>query len=389
MRPIFLLILLLGLAGCRDQSVSEPKNTGTMSAQITEKIYGQTPNGDTVRLFTLRSASGMEAQLMSYGAYLTALHVPDSSGATQNVVLGFDRLEQYLAPQPFFGATVGRYANRIAKGSFALNGKTYQLAVNNPPNHLHGGPTGFAYQNWMAEAISEPGGDQSVRFTLESPHGSEGYPGTVEIQVTYTLTTDNILRIDYQGDTDRPTILNLTNHSYFNLHDGGRTPIYDHLLQIEADSITPVDENLIPRADLMAVAGTPFDFRQARRIGAAIDSTEELRRLGGYDHNFVLRDFVSTNPDDGYKLFFRGGMAHDPKSGRSMEFYTTEPGVQLYTANFGAPITGRDGVEYPKNAAFCLETQKFPDTPNRPDFPSAEIAPGRPYASRTEYRFSW
>ena len=360
-----------------------------MTAQTTETIYGQTERGDTVRTYTLRNANGMTAEVMSYGAYLTALHVPDSSGRTQNVVLGFDKLEDYLAPQPFFGATVGRYANRIAGGAFSLNGKSYRLAVNNPPNHLHGGPTGFAYQNWDAELLSEPEGDQAVRFRLSSPDGAEGYPGALEVEVTYVLTTDNILRIDYQAATDRPTVLNLTNHSYFNLHDGGKTPIYDHLLQLDADSITPVDENLVPTGELLAVAGTPFDFREPRRLGAFIEATEELKRLGGYDHNFVLNNFARTNPEDGYRMFFRGGMAQDPKSGRTLEFYTTEPGVQLYTANFAEPIEGRDGIDYPKNAAFCLETQKFPDSPNQSDFPSAEITPAQPYASRTEYRFSW
>ena len=347
----------------------EPSNSPTIEPAPTT-VFGTTATGATVHQHELRNANGMRATVMTYGAYLTRLHVPDSAGNVVNVVLGFDSLRPYTEPQPFFGATVGRYANRIGGSKFTLNGTTYELPANDGANQLHGGPNGFDKQIW--EIVSADA--QAITLRHDSPDGAGGFPGNVQTEVTYSLGDDNVLAIDYRATTDQPTILNLTNHAYFNLRDGGKTDILDHRLMIDADQITPVDATLIPTGELRDVAGTPFDFRTAKPIGQDLNDD-----LGGYDHNFVLNGYDGPDTD-----LFRAAVATEPVTGRRMECWTTEPGIQLYTANWTEVVAGAI-----PHAGFCLETQKFPDTPNRPDFPSAEISPEQPYRSRTEYRFGW
>ena len=368
MNRLFLLVLAGWLGACQPES--EPSRTMPHSDLPTgTTVFGTTAAGDTVHQHELRNAHGMRATVMTYGAYLTRLHVPDSAGNTVNVVLGFDSLRPYTEPQPFFGATVGRYANRIANARFTLNGTAYELPANDGDHQLHGGPDGFDKQLWHLVSADE----RAVTLRHDSPDGAGGFPGNVRTEVTYSLDDQNVLAIDYRATTDAPTLLNLTNHSYFNLRDGGNTDILDHRLTIDADRYTPVDETLIPTG-IRSVAGTPFDFRTAKPIGRDLNDD-----LGGYDHNFVLNGY--TGPDT---ELFRAAVATDPATGRRLECWTTEPGVQLYTANWTETVAGAI-----PHAAFCLETQKFPDTPNRPDFPSAEITPEQPYQSRTEYRFAW
>jgi aldose 1-epimerase len=350
-----------------------------------------------VEIYTLTNRHGMTAKVMTYGATLTELVVPDKAGKPADVVLGFDKLEPYLAGTPYFGATVGRVGNRIAKGTFTLNGKTHHLATNNGPNHLHGGNVGFDKVVWKAEVLSARDG-QAVKFTHRSPDGDEGYPGTLDVSVTYTLTDANELRLDYTATTDKPTPLNLTNHSYFNLAGEGNGLILDHVMMIAADEITPVDDTLIPTGRLAPVEGTVFDFTTPTALGARIDRVPVAPPVG-YDHNFVLR-----RADGGLSAEARGAKAEghgavhaltlaarvfEPKSGRTMEVRTTEPAVQLYTGNFlDGTIKNRNGVPYLEHSAFCLETQHYPDSVNHPNFPSTILEPGKVYRSTTVYAFS-
>ena len=333
--------------------------------------FGTMPDGTVIKRYTLTNKNGLAAKVMDYGAILTELWVPDKSGKIENVVAGFDNLKQYLDGHPFFGATTGRYANRIAKGKFTLDGKEYTLATNNGPNHLHGGRKGFDKQVWKSEAK-----DGSVKFTYLSKDVEEGYPGNLDVTVTYTLTDDNELRIDYTGTTDKPTVINLTNHSYFNLAGSGE--VLGHELKIEADRYTPVDQNLIPTGEIAPVKGTPLDFTTAETIGKRIDQLKPTP--GGYDHNYVL--------NSGGKSLALAVRGREPISGGVMETLTTEPGMQLYTANFvDGKLTGVGGVRYVKHGAFCLETQHFPDSPNKPNFPSTVLRPGETYETTTIYRF--
>ncbi len=343
--------------------------------------FGKLPTGEEVQLYTLANKSGMEARIMNYGGILVSLKVPDRQGQLGDVVLGFDGLDRYVKENPYFGALIGRYGNRIAGGKFELEGKTYTLAQNNGPNHLHGGLKGFDKKLWSAESADSPDGPQLI-LRCVSPDGEEGYPGELRVRVTYTLTDDNALRIDYEATTDKTTIVNLTNHSYFNLKDAGATPILDHVLMIDADRFTPVDETLIPTGELRPVEGTPFDFRQPTPIGARIDADDpQLRFAGGYDHNFVL-----NRTGEGLTLAAR---VYEPATGRVMEVLTTEPGIQFYTGNFlDGTLTGKSGVVYQKRSALCLETQHFPDSPNHPQFPSTVLKPGETYRSTTVYKFS-
>jgi aldose 1-epimerase len=321
---------------------------------------------------------GAKAKVITYGASLTELHMPDSEGKLADVVLGFDKLEGYLGAHPCFGATVGRVANRIAKGRFTLDGKDYKLAINNGPNSLHGGNKGFDKVVWQAE-IAEAAAGPSVRFTYRSPDGEEGYPGNLTVHVTYTLTNQNELVIDYRATTDKATPINLTNHSYFNLAGHGSGDVLGQLLQIEADAYTPTDATLIPTGEIKPVKGTPLDFTSPTQIGAHI---AELKATGGYDHNFVLRGGGYPKPSMAARVI-------EPKSGRVMELLTTEPGVQLYTANgLDGRLKGKDGVGYVKHAGFCLETEHFPDSVNHPNFPSVILRPGETYTQTTIFRFS-
>lgn len=331
-----------------------------------------------VELITLANRTGMTVRVMTYGGIIVSLEVPDRGGTPGDVVLGYDSLAGYLGDSPYFGAIVGRYGNRIAKGRFTLNGTEYQLATNNGPNHLHGGVRGFDKVVWAAEPFQGQSG-VGVRLTHTSPDGDEGYPGTLRASVTYTLTDRNELIVDYEATTDRATLVNLTQHSYFNLAGSGN--ILDHVLTIAADRMTPVDSTLIPTGDLAPVEGTPFDFRTPHMIGARIDDDDmQLRYGGGYDHNFVLNRH-------GPELLLAARL-EDLASGRTLEVRTTEPGVQFYSGNFlGGSVTGKGGTVYPQRGGLCLETQHYPDSPNHPEFPSTILEPGETYRSRTVWTF--
>jgi aldose 1-epimerase len=344
--------------------------------RVEKSEFGKTSEGTAVQIYTLRNSKGMVAKVMTYGAIVTELHAPDRNGQFKTVVCGFDNLEQYLKGHPFFGAIAGRYANRIAKGKFTLDGKVFTLATNNGNNHLHGGKKGFDKQVWSAK--ENAGASGSVSFSYLSKDGEEGYPGNLNVTVTYTLTDENELVIDYVATTDKKTVLNLTNHSYFNLAGSGTT--LDQELQIEADEFTPVDAELIPTGEIKSVKGTPLDFTSPHKIGERHAQTDI--KPAGYDHNFVLRGGVTQKR----RL---AAWAYDPKSGRVMEVFTTEPGVQLYSApGLNGSLTGVGGVNYPQFGAFCLETQHFPDSPNRPNFPSTVLEPGQKYTTSTAFKFS-
>lgn len=359
-------------------------STATLFAQqgITVEPWGKTPAGEHVQLYTLTNSTGAEVRIATYGGIVVSLTVPDNSGVLGDVVLGFDSLEGYLGEQPYFGALIGRYGNRIAKGRFVIDGKTYSIATNNGPNGLHGGPTGFNRRVWTAAPFDAEDG-QGLALTYVSEDGEEGYPGTLTARVRYTWTNGNSLRIEYAAVTDAPTVQNLTNHSYFNLKDAGKTDALSHEMQILGDHYTPVDSTLIPTGEIAPVEGTPFDFREPTAIGARIDQNDEqLGYGGGYDHNHVL----SRRTKNGLEL---GARVYESTTGRVMELWTTEPGVQFYTGNFlDGTITGKDGIQYNRRAAFCLETQHYPDSPNQKAFPSTVLRPGETYRSQTEYRFS-
>jgi aldose 1-epimerase len=348
---------------------------------IVQTPFGSLADGREVELFALANRHGMRASIATYGGIVTSLTVPDRYGENADVVLGFDNLEGYLAGHPYFGAIVGRYGNRVSKGSFTLDGETFTLARNNGENHLHGGIEGFDKALWGAQARSLPVGPQ-LRLRYVSADGEEGYPGKLDIIVHYTLTRDDELRIDYRATTDKPTHVNLTNHSYFNLAGAGCGDILNHEVLINADHFTPVDQRLIPTGEIRGVEGTPLDFRQPAAIGARIDDDDEqLRFASGYDHNFVL-----NGADKGLSFAAR---VFEPASGRVMEVLTSEPGVQFYTANFlDGSLTGKRGTIYGRRCAFCLETQHFPDSPNKLQFPTTVLRPGEVYESTTIYRFS-
>ena len=354
-------------------STNESKRMTTLE----ELEFGKTQDGRPVRLFVLKNGQGVLAKVMTYGALLTELHVPDRTGSITNVVHGFDNLQTYLAGHPFFGATTGRYANRIAKARFRIDDQEFPLAANNGPNHLHGGLKGFDKALWEAKPVAVGKNAVAVQFHYVSRDGEEGYPGNLDLRVTYTLTGQNELRIDYEAITDKPTVLNLTNHSYFNL--GGSGEILDHEIMIAADRYTPVDDQLIPTGELASVKGTPLDFTASRRIGDRIDQLKP--KPGGYDHNFVL--------NSGGNSLALAARLRDPKSGRVLEVHTTEPGMQLYTGNF---LDGKHknsaGVTYGKHSGLCLETQHFPDSPNQPNFPSTVLRPGQKFQSTTVFTFS-
>ena len=349
-----------------------------MSAK--SRPFGKARNGDAVELYTLTNAKGMEAMIMTYGGIVTTLRVPDRNGKLDDVVLGFDSIDGYLGdpPAPYFGALIGRYGNRIGKGRFTLNGTEYKLALNNGVNALHGGLQGFDKVVWKAKSQNP----QSLELTSVSKDGEEGYPGNLTTIVTYTVTDNNELRIEYSATTDKDTVLNLTNHSYFNLSGQGEGDVLEHQMMINADKFTPVDATLIPTGELRSVDGTPFDFRQVKTIGERIDgSDEQLKFGGGYDHNYVL-NVSGAAPEVAVRVT-------EPKSGRVMEVLTTQPGVQLYTGNkLDGKLRGKGGKVYQRRYGFCLETQHFPDSPNKPNFPSVVLKPGERFQSTTIYRFS-
>lgn len=346
---------------------------------VTRADYGKTRDGRAVEIYTLRNAAGVEMHVITFGGIITSLKVPDRSGQFGDVVLGFESLESYLKDPPYFGAIVGRYGNRIAKGQFTLNGATYKLAANNGPNHLHGGVNGFDKAVWNAVPGDSPEG-LSITLTRTSPDGEEGYPGTLQASVRYTLTDKNQLVVDYRATTDKPTPINLTQHSYFNLA-ADRTDILAHELTIHASRYTPVDDTLIPTGELAAVDGTPFDFRTATPIGARITADNvQLKNGHGYDHNWVLdRNGAGLQP---------AARVVEPNSGRTLDVATTEPGIQFYSGNFlDGTITGKGGRVYRHRSGLCLETQHYPDSPNHASFPSTILQPGQTYSSQTVFTF--
>lgn len=370
MTAAVIALMMLSLAGCGGEAIPP----------VQKSFFGKTADGTAVDLYTLTNKNGVEAKITNYGGIMVSLKVPDRTGIRGDVVLGFDSLSSYTANNPFFGCLVGRYGNRIAKGKFKLGGVTYKLAINNPPNHLHGGLKGFDKVVWNAEPAAD-GNGAGLKLTYSSKDGEEGYPGNLAATVVYTLTDSNALKIDYSAVTDKPTPCNLTNHSYFNLSAGTSSDILGTELTLFADRTTPVDKTLIPTGKLRSVEGTPFDFRRPMKIGARIDAPEEQIRFGGgYDHNFVLNGEAGT-----LRL---AAVASDSASGRVLEVFTTEPGIQFYTGNFlDGSVTGKNGTVYARRSGFCLETQHFPDSPNRPEFPSTILKPGETYRTTTIYKF--
>lgn len=348
--------------------------------KIEKQPFGKTKDGTAVALYSLTNVNGVTVKITNYGGIVTSILVPDKNGNLGDVVLGYDNLEGYLKNNPYFGCIVGRYGNRIARGKFTLNGKTYTLATNNEPNHLHGGIKGFDKVVWTAKEIK---GEDTVglELTYLSKDGEEGYPGKLSVKVSYTLTNENALRIDYDATTDQPTIVNLTNHSYFNLKDAGANPILDHELMLDAEYFTPVDETLIPTGELRAVEGSPFDFKNPNKIGARIGVDNEQIKFGlGYDHNFVLNGKTG-------ELRLAGKLI-ESTTGRILEVWTTEPGIQFYSGNFlDGSIIGKNGTVFQHRHGLCLETQHYPDSPNQPNFPTTVLNPGEKYQTTTVYKF--
>lgn len=370
-------LLLLSQLSCMPR---DDKAAGLAKDTVVRAPFGVLPSGDSVHVFTLTNGHGVELRAIDYGALVISLRTPDRDGTLGDIVLGYDSIDGYLKSTPYFGALVGRYANRIAKGQFTLDGATYHLAVNNGANALHGGLKGFDKVMWRAATKDDSTG-VGVVFSYTSKDGEEGYPGTVNVRVTYTLTDHDAFVIDYLATTDKATPINLTQHSYFNLGGDGSGDVLAQVVAIDADTYTPIDTTLIPTGTIEPVAGTPLDLRRGVAIGAHIDEPfPQLKYAGGYDHNFVIN---RSGP----------GLVHaarvvDPKSGRTLDVATTEPGIQFYTGNFlDGTITGKSGHVYGRRNAFCLETQHFPDSPNQPAFPSTILRPGTEYRSRTVYTF--
>ena len=346
-----------------------------------KQTFGKTQDGTAVDIFTLTNARGVEVRAITYGGIIVSLRTPDKNGKLDDIVVGFDALDGYLAPNPYFGAIIGRYGNRIGNAKFTLDGVEYKLAANNGPNSLHGGLKGFDKAVWKAQSFENDQG-VGVIFTHTSRDGEEGYPGNLAAKVTYTLTNQDELIFDYEASTDKPTPLNLTQHTYLNLAGAGKGDVLGHEVMLNAGSFTPVDSNLIPTGEIRKVAGTPLDFAKPMAVGARINQDDEqLKLAGGDDHNFVI-----NREGDGLTLAAR---VYEPTSRRVLEVSTTEPGVQLYTGNFlDGTLTGKGGHVIQKRSGFCLETQHFPDSPNKPEFPSTILRPGETYRSRTIFKFS-
>jgi len=342
---------------------------------LTKRPYGQLEDGTEIEQYTLSNGKGLTVKVITYGAMITAVEVPDRDGKIENITLFRDSLEDYLAGHPYFGCAVGRYANRIAQGKFTLDGTEYTLATNDGANHLHGGEKGFDKLVWKAKPIEEKD-FVGVRFKLVSPDGDEGYPGTLTATVTYAVTDEDELIMKYTAKTDKPTVVNLTNHAYWNLAGAGSGDVLNHELMLNADGYLPVDEGLIPLGTVASVKGTPMDFTQPKTIGSRIEQVE-----GGYDHCYVL------NKEAGKKRTLAARVV-EPTSGRVMEIYTTQPAIQFYTGNFLDGTISGGGVDYQKHYAFCLETQHYPDSPNQPNFPTTVLRPGETYRQSTVHRFS-
>ena len=363
-------ILILSITGCDDKSIF-----------LLEKEYGVLDDGTIIKQYIFENDNQMKVKIINYGAIVVSIEVPDKYGKINDVVLGYDSIEGYVQDPSYFGAIVGRIGNRIAKGKFSLDGKDYTLAINNNENHLHGGIKGFNKRVWSPEII-KLNDAPALKLTYVSSDGEEGYPGNLTLEVTYSISSENELIIDYLGKTDKATILNPTNHSYFNLGGEGNGDILDHILKINADYFTPVDEGLIPLGNHKSVLGTPMDFLSPKKIGDRINNNDDQLKVGlGYDHNWVFNDWDGT-----LKL---GVSLFDPQSGRLMEVLTTEPGVQFYSGNFldGTNI-GKNQKAYQYRSALCLETDHFPDSQNNPNFPSVVLRPGKEYKQKTIYKFS-
>jgi len=352
-----------------------------ISPSIRQRLFGRTTRGDDVTCFTLEGTGGLRLSVLDYGAIVQALRAPDRDGKVEDVVLGYGDVAAYERDRFYVGAAIGRYAGRIGGAAFTLDGTRYALTANDQPNHLHGGRRGFGAVLWRARTF-EDGDAVGVVLEHSSPDGDEGYPGTLDVRVTYAVSEANVLSVDYHATTDRPTPVNLTQHAYFNLAGEGSGDVLGHELTVRAASYTPLAANLLPTGAIASVEGTPLDFRAPRRIAECIDADhEQIRIAGGYDHNFVLDGFGSAAPAPAARLA-------DPASGRVLEVHTTEPGMQLYTGNFLDGSAGKHGHRYGPRAGVCLETQHFPDSPNQPAFPSTILRPGEEYRSRTEFRFS-
>ncbi len=370
-----LLLILPGVFAQQKGNYTKHRKP-VMRASVETSVFGKLDDGTEIQMYTLKNRTGAYAKVITYGATVTELWVPDRNGQLGDVVLGFDNLKDYLGPHPHFGGVIGRFANRIAKGKFTLDGRQYTLAINNGPNTLHGGNVGFDRRVWKAEPI-EYANAAGVRMTYISADGEEGFPGRLTVTVEYTLTPENSLKITYAASTDKPTIVNLTNHSYFNLAGAG--DVLKDELEMNADSYTPVDATLIPTGEIKSVRGTPLDFTKPTSIGAR--STPLDPKTGAYDFNYVV-----NGKQGELRLAAR---VSDPRNGRIMEVWTTEPGVQLYTAiGLDGSIVGKRGVAYPKFGAVCLETQHYPDSINHPNFPSTILRPGSIFQSQTIYKFS-
>ena len=368
---LVLIVTVLFMFGCKARDAGKEKR----AMDIKVESFGQSPDGNAVELYTLTNRKGLRARITNYGAILVSLEVPDGDGNLADITLGYDNLDGYIKRGAFFGATVGRYANRIGNARFVLNGVEYKLAANNKPNHIHGGRKGFDKVVWKTEDATADNNRALVKLSYLSKDGEEGYPGNLACTVTYTLTRDDELKISYEAETDKTTVVNLTNHSYFNLAGQGNGDILGHEIMLNADKYTVVDEGLIPTGEIRSVKDSPMDFTRPMTIGSRIGQVGR-----GYDHNYVL--------NSGGGALALCARVYEPTSGRVMEIHTTEPGVQFYTGNFlDGSITGKSGKVYKKHYAFCLETQHFPDSPNKAHFPSVVLNPGQKYTSVTVHRF--
>jgi aldose 1-epimerase len=379
---VFTLAILFATCKPKTQESSDTPtdSVSTTEATITRSSFGKLEDGKEISLYTLTNAAGTVATITNYGGIIVSIKTKDKNGNLEDIVLGFDSLSSYVKNNPFFGAIVGRYGNRIAKGKFKLDNQTYNLAVNNGANHLHGGLKGFDKVVWVGDNYNTPDG-AVLKLTYTSKDLEEGYPGNLQTEVTYTLTNDNELKIDYKATTDKKTVVNLTNHSYFNLSGNTKTDILHHTVSIAASKFLPVDKGLIPTGELKDVKGTPFDFTTPHVVGERInDKDQQLQIGGGYDHCWVFDDTEKFSPK---------ATVYDSTSGRFMEVFTTQPAVQFYSGNFlSGAVTGKFNTLYTKRFGLCLETEHYPDSPNQPSFPTTVLNPGEVYSSQTVYKFS-
>ncbi|MDG2397535.1 MAG: galactose mutarotase [Flavobacteriaceae bacterium] len=366
---------------CNTVKKNQTKPEEMKAITISKSDYGKTPDGISVEQYILKNKKGMKIAIITYGGIITSWTAPDKNGMYQDIVLGYNSLDEYIKSTPYFGAIIGRYGNRIANGKFTLEGIEYTLAQNNGPNNLHGGIKGFDKVVWNAEEVIS---DTIIglKLTYHSKDKEEGFPGNLETVVTYTLTEDNTLEVLYEATTDKKTIINLTQHSYFNLSGDFNKTILNHEITIDADTYIPVDETLIPTGELAPVAGTPFDFRKPKTMALEINAdNDQLKKGGGYDHCWVLND-----QDEGMRL---NATAYHPESGRVLEVFSNEPGIQLYSGNFlDGTLPSKNGGTYAYRSGFCLETQHYPDSPNQNNFPSVVLSPGEKYSSKTSFKFS-